>query len=195
MVIGEAPGHREDITGKPFVGKAGNLLDLMFSEVGLDRSKMFITNAVACRPPDNRTPKKKEIQACRKWLNYQIALVKPKYVLLLGNVPLQAVLGLKGIKSLRGRPIEKNGVVYLPTFHPSYILRSETRNPGAQMIQDLKVFKGIIEYGGVPKEERLNSIIVDSWDKVDRMIDSLTGIVSTDIETTCLYPWVTDKVL
>src|SRR5580765_801118 len=88
MIIGEAPGQREDASGKAFVGRSGKLLDQLLDRVGLDRKRIFITNAVSCRPPDNRTPKKNEIVACRKWLKYQLSLIKPKYVLLLGNVPL-----------------------------------------------------------------------------------------------------------
>ena len=98
MIVGEAPGKLEDIKGLPFVGRSGEVLDEVLEEAGFSRDNVFITNAVACRPPDNRTPKKREIDACNKWLQYQISMVKPKFVLLLGNIALQAVLGIKGIK-------------------------------------------------------------------------------------------------
>src|SRR5262245_17219166 len=188
MLIGEAPGEREDDSGKPFVGKAGQLLDEMLENVGLSRKKLFITNAVSCRPPDNRTPKAREIDACRKWVKYQIAMVKPKYIALLGNVALQSVLGVKGIKKMRGRPIEADGIIYFPMYHPSYILRGDRKDqPLAE--QDFKAFKEIIDFGGIPEERELNFTIVDTWEKVDQMIDALTGAVSADLETTCLYPW------
>jgi len=107
MIVGEAPGRREDDTGRPFVGESGALLDTLMEKVGLRRDDVYITNAVHCRPPDNRTPKGKEINACKKWLDYEMAMVKPKYVLLLGNTALQSTLKIKGIKALRGVPSRK----------------------------------------------------------------------------------------
>lgn len=194
MVIGEAPGEREDNSGKPFVGRAGRLLDDMFETVGLSRSRMYITNAVNCRPPDNRTPKKKEIDACRKWLDYQIRMVKPKFVLTLGNVPLYAMLGITGIKKERGRAVEKDGMIIMPTYHPSYVLRGDSKDRPI-VEADLRAFREIIEYGAIPREEGLRSVIVDTWGKVDQLIDALTGIVSIDLETTCLYPWAPEAAV
>lgn len=187
MVIGEAPGEREDDSGKPFVGRSGKLLTETLESYGLAREDIYITNAVSCRPPDNRTPKKNEIKACRHWLFKQMARVKPKYVLLLGNVPLEAALDLKGIKSLRGKPIERDGTIYLPTFHPSYILR----DPRFKEIfeADLRLFKDIVEEGGIPEEEGLNVVNVDTPKKFRQMINDLEGTISSDLETTCLYPW------
>src|SRR5262245_65217529 len=120
----------------------------MLENVGLPRKKLFITNAVSCRPPDNRTPKAREIRSLRKWVKYQMAMVKPKYVALLGNVALQSVLGVKGIKKMRGRPIEADGIIYFPMYHPSYILRGDCKDqPIAE--QDLKAFKEIIYFDGL----------------------------------------------
>lgn len=192
MIIGEAPGAREDDSGKPFVGKSGKLLEAALAEYGFEREDVFITNAVSCRPPDNRTPTKGEINACRKWLEYQISMVKPKYVLLLGNVPLQSITGKQGITKKRGKPFEKDGIVFLPTFHPSFILRDPTNEMVFE--QDIKLFRDIVDFGGVPEERELDVRLVLSWDDFDEMMDDLDGTVSFDIETTQLYPWQTRKL-
>jgi uracil-DNA glycosylase family 4 len=194
MLIGEAPGHREDDSGTPFVGRSGQLLDDIITEAGLSRDDIFITNAVSCRPPDNRTPKKREMDACKYWLDKQIEEVKPRYIGLLGNVAIQQVLGLKGIKKLRGRPIEQDGVTYLPMYHPSYILRGDLQDmPTA--VQDMRKLREIEDFGGIPEERALNSHIVSTWREVDEMLDALIGIVSFDLETTCLYPWADEAAV
>jgi len=191
MLIGEAPGQREDAEGRAFVGRAGQLLDRMLGEVGLSRDDLYITNVVHCRPPNNRSPTRREISACMKWLNYEVSMIKPKIIALLGNVALKAMLGLKGIKKLRGRPIERDGVTYLPMYHPSYILRGDNKDLPTG-IADLRTLKDIIEYGGVPEERDLRPTLVDTWPKVEQMLAALTGSVSVDIETTTLYPWAKD---
>lgn len=194
MIVGEAPGHREDDSGKPFVGQAGQLLRNILEIHGLTDSKLFITNSVSCRPPENRTPSKKEIKACSYWLQKQIEEVKPKYFLLLGNVALQAVLGLKGIKKLRGKPIEKDGCIYLPAYHPAYILRDPTQRPALEA--DIRLFSEIVASNGLPEPEGLNSRVVMTWDDVRDLLDDLKGTVSFDIETNSLYPWEsTAKIL
>jgi uracil-DNA glycosylase family 4 len=160
MVVGEAPGHREDESGKPFVGKAGGVLEELLP---VDRSEIYITNAVRCRPPDNRTPRKSEINACSRWMKAEIRAVKPKYVLILGNVPLQALLGIKGIKAARGMPIERDGILYFPTFHPSYILHAESAGDmrvRKTVRSDIETFFKIVDQGGIGKERGLNYKIV-----------------------------------
>lgn len=190
MVIGEAPGKREDDSGKPFVGVAGVLLEeRLEEEARLTREEVFITNAVSCRPPNNRTPRKSEINACKKWLDYQIAQVKPKYVLLLGNVPLQSITGEGRIKSRRGRPFEKDGIIYLPTFHPAFVLRDPTQD--GKFRRDLRLFREIIDRGGIPREDNVNCVIVQDARTFQQLLRDLHGTVSVDIESTCLYPWQT----
>lgn len=189
-VIGEAPGGSEELTGQLFSGPAGKLLNRVLEENDLDRDELFITNAVSCRPPENRTPNKKEINACKFWLDSQLAEVRPKYVLLLGAVPLQSVLGLKGIKKLRGKPIEKDGVIYLPTYHPAFILRDE-RYKGL-FESDIRFFSEIVNKGKIPVEEGLNFTIVRTHTQFREMLEDLYGDVSYDIETTGLYPWAED---
>lgn len=192
MVIGEAPGRREDDSGVPFVGKAGQLLDRLLNDVGLNRKDLYITNAVHCRPPENRTPTKREINACKTWLDKEIAYVKPKYVLLLGNTPLWAVLNLKGIRKIRGKPIEKDGVFYLPTYHPSYALRDPNNEPILKI--DLQAFKDLLDSGGIPTEKRLNINIVEDASDLEDMIDDIEGqsLISYDIETNGLDPFKPD---
>lgn len=188
MIVGEAPGKREDDSGSPFVGRAGQYLDEVLEDLGLPRKKVFITNAVSCRPPDNRTPTKREINACNFWLQYQIKKVKPKFVLLLGNVALQAITGEKGIKSARGKPFEKDGILYLPTYHPSYILRGDYKDDPI-FRNDVKLLKSLVKGGGLPEEKRLNIKLVHDDKSFGKMLADLFGSVSFDIETTGLYPW------
>lgn len=190
MIIGEAPGQREDASGVPFVGKSGQILDEVLEEVGLDRDDIYITNAVHCRPPDNRTPSKAEIRSCKKWLDYEIARVNPKYIVLLGNVPLQAVMGITGIKKQRGKPVEQDGRIIIPTFHPSFALRDPTQLYFIK--RDFAKLVECVEFGGIPEERDLDYTVVDTMDKVEEMIDDLYGCVSCDLETTRLYPFTTE---
>jgi uracil-DNA glycosylase family 4 len=196
MVIGEAPGRREDASGKAFVGRSGQFLEHKLEDQNFEREDIFITNAVSCRPPDNRTPSKGEIKACRYWLDHQMQHADPKYVLLLGNVPLQSVTGSGGITKKRGKPFEQDGRIYLPTYHPSYV---QNYDPAAEAIfeRDLKLFRDIVDRGGVPRERLLAYEIVDTWDKVDDLIHDLrnTSIASLDIETNCLYPWPSKNIV
>lgn len=189
MVIGEAPGKREDESGVAFVGRSGQYLEGALEQYGLDRKHLWITNAVSCRPPDNRTPSKSEIKTCKVWLDRQIKYVKPKFVLLLGNVPLMSITGEGGIRKKRGKPFEKDGTIYFPTYHPAYVLRNLGGSEEFQFQKDLKFFKEIVDYGGIPKEEGLNYTIIDNVAKFKQLLRDLEGVVSVDIEATCLYPW------
>jgi DNA polymerase len=134
MLVGEAPGKEEDLTGKPFVGRAGRLLDAALERAGLERSRVFITSVIKCRPPQNRKPKKKEIERCRPYLQSQIEILHPKIICLMGNTAAQAVLGRQGIADLRGRILEYR---YLVTFHPAAVLRN--RNLMDDFVSDLKM--------------------------------------------------------
>lgn len=128
MFIGEGPGADEDIQGIPFVGKAGKLMDMAFRGVGIKREKVYIANIVKCRPPGNRNPESDEILACKPYLESQIKLVNPKIIVLLGSVALKAIFGEEyNITSARGTWIEKDGIKYLPTFHPAALLRDESK--------------------------------------------------------------------
>ena len=128
MFIGEGPGADEDLQGIPFVGKAGKLMDKAFEGVGIKREEVYIANIVKCRPPNNRNPEYEEADACKEYLESQINLVKPEIVVLLGSIALKNILGKEyGRSSSRGKWFEKDGIRYLPTFHPAALLRDETK--------------------------------------------------------------------
>ena len=128
MFIGEGPGADEDIQGLPFVGKAGKLMDQAFNGIGINREEVYIANIVKCRPPNNRNPEQDEALGCRDFLDAQINLVKPEIIVLLGSVALKNILGKDyGITSSRGKWFEKDGIKYMPTFHPAALLRDEAK--------------------------------------------------------------------
>jgi len=128
VVIGEGPGADEDAQGKPFVGRAGQLLTKMLDAVKLSRDAVYITNAVKCRPPGNRNPEGDELAACAPFLAAQLGVIQPKVVLALGNVATQALLKTReAIGRLRGRVHPYGHAVLVPTFHPAFLLRSPER--------------------------------------------------------------------
>ncbi|MGZ5028299.1 MAG: uracil-DNA glycosylase [Methylobacter sp.] len=125
MIIGEGPGQTEDQQGLPFVGKAGLLLTEMLRAIGLDREEVFIANIVKCRPPANRDPKPIEIETCKPYLLRQMALIKPKIIVVLGRVAAQALLNTdEPIGKLRGRIHTLNDTPVIVVYHPAYLLRS-----------------------------------------------------------------------
>ena len=132
VIIGEGPGEQEDITGLPFVGRAGKMLDTVLSSVDIDPLKdCYITNIVKCRPPNNRKPSSSESEACMPWLTGQINLLRPKIIILAGSTAVQSFLGIKEpISKIRGQWIEKDNIKYMPIFHPSYLLRSPSKDKG-----------------------------------------------------------------
>lgn len=140
MFIGEGPGADEDAQGIPFVGKAGKLMNTAFQGIGIKSEEVYIANVVKCRPPNNRNPEDDEARACLDYLRNQVILVKPKIIVLLGNVALKNILGKEyGITSARGKWVEKNGIMYMPTFHPAALLRDETKK--IMFWKDLKEVK------------------------------------------------------
>lgn len=147
MLIGEAPGYYEDQKGLPFVGKAGQLLDKIFASVGLDRAKdVYICNTLKCRPPDNRNPLPEEKAACREYLDAQLEAMKPKIILLCGGVAVQSFIeNAKGITKMRGQWFDgPHCSKMMPIFHPSYLLRNESREKGSPkwlMWQDIQEIK------------------------------------------------------
>ncbi|MGL4367255.1 MAG: uracil-DNA glycosylase [Brevinemataceae bacterium] len=124
MIIGEAPGADEDAQGKPFVGKAGQLLIKTLKKYGLERDEIYIANILKHRPPNNRNPLPQEINACTPFLKEQIAIIKPKLILTLGNFASQFILDTKmGITKIRGSIQESSFGMVMPTLHPSAIIR------------------------------------------------------------------------
>ena len=128
MFIGEGPGRDEDLTGRPFVGRAGQLLDKMIAAIGLSREEVYIANVVKCRPPQNRAPEMDEVAACMPYLRAQVGLIRPQVIVLLGSSALGAILGPEHrITRERGAWIERTGVWFMPTFHPAALLRDESK--------------------------------------------------------------------
>ena len=150
MFVGEAPGRDEDREGKPFVGRAGQLLDRMLQAIGLDRSEVYIANVVPWRPPGNRTPTPQETQLCLPFIQRQIELADPEILVLLGGSSAAALTGTKdGILKLRGRWLDyDNGgkaIKALPTLHPAYLLRTPSQKKLAW--RDFRMLKSAIATG------------------------------------------------
>ncbi|MCK9395328.1 MAG: uracil-DNA glycosylase [Methylobacter sp.] len=148
MIIGEGPGQNEDLQGLPFVGKAGLLLTEMLRAIGLNREEVFIANVVKCRPPANRDPTPVEIESCKPYLLRQLALVKPKIIVVLGRVAAQALLNTdEPIGKLRGQIRALNDTPVVVVYHPAYLLRSllDKRKAWADLklaMQTVKNIKG-----------------------------------------------------
>jgi len=126
LFVGEAPGAEEDARGEPFVGQAGRLLDNMLAALSLARGRnVYIANVLKCRPPNNRTPEPRESEACRPYLERQVALIQPKLIVALGKSAASQLLGSDAtIASLRGRVHQYRGVPLIVTYHPAYLLRN-----------------------------------------------------------------------
>ncbi|HKR62263.1 MAG TPA: uracil-DNA glycosylase [Thermoanaerobaculia bacterium] len=125
MFIGEAPGRDEDIQGKPFVGRAGQLLTDIIKAMKLTRDDVYIANVIKCRPPENRNPEPDELDACRPFIRRQVDLIQPKVIVTLGKFGLQSLTGKAyGISAVRGTWLEYNGIKLMPTYHPAYLLRT-----------------------------------------------------------------------
>tara|TARA_B100001121_G_scaffold221552_1_gene194794 strand:- start:765 stop:1268 length:504 start_codon:yes stop_codon:yes gene_type:complete len=143
IIVGEAPGAKEDLEGKPFVGKSGKLLCNLLLETGFNLEKeIYFCNVLKCRPPNNRKPLKREVNMHKPWLVQQIKLIDPKVIILTGSTAMKAVLGVnESITTVRGKWINKNGKEYISIYHPSYLLRfscKENNSPYRLTLKDLK---------------------------------------------------------
>lgn len=128
MFVGEAPGADEDAQGRPFVGRAGQLLNKIIEAIGLTRDDVFIGNVNRCRPPQNRTPTTAEAAICKPFLLREIAVVRPDVIVVLGNTAMKNLLDTKeGITKLRGQFQDYRGIKVMPTFHPAYLLRDPSK--------------------------------------------------------------------
>jgi len=128
MFIGEAPGVDEDIQGRPFVGRAGKLLDQLVEHIGLRREDVYICNVLKCRPPNNRDPEESEIIACKDYLFSQIELIKPKIICTLGRHAYNTLMNVdERITKVRGIVKAFKGITLLPTYHPSFLLRNQDK--------------------------------------------------------------------
>ncbi|TVQ31141.1 MAG: uracil-DNA glycosylase [Phycisphaeraceae bacterium] len=139
MFVGEAPGAEEDRTGRPFVGRAGELLDKMIRAMGLEREEVYIANVLKCRPPNNATPTLEEASRCGPYLLEQIRVIRPEAIVTLGKPASQLLLESKEtMGAMRGSWREYQGVPLMPTFHPAYLLRAYTDENRAKVWSDLQ---------------------------------------------------------
>ena len=187
MVIGEAPGAHEERTGKPFQGRAGQLLDSLLQKNGISREDLYVTNVVHCRPPDNRTPTAAEIKACKPYLEKEIKIVSPKYILCLGATAYKAIFGKAGVMEARGTLYKKDGINYFVTIHPAAALRQPKMAPFLEM--DIKKFADITR-GEVPSEDDIEWTYVDTFEKLEACVSDLnkSKAISFDFETSSLNP-------
>ena len=146
MIIGEAPGRVEDELCEPFVGKSGQILNMLLSEIGLSSDGVFITNTILCRPPENRNPKVEELANCRGRLDKTIELIDPKVIITLGNFATQYVLETKeGITKVRGKIYEKDGRKIMPMPHPATLLYNGMAEPILDKFkQDFQTVKSLL---------------------------------------------------
>ncbi|MCD4846884.1 MAG: uracil-DNA glycosylase [Candidatus Aegiribacteria sp.] len=153
VIIGEGPGANEDKLGKPFVGRAGKLLDRILAAIDLDRTSVFITNIVKCRPPGNRTPSKDEVAACLWILEEQIKIMNPGVILTLGAPASRTIIGsTDGIGKLRGSIHRYGEIPVIPTYHPAALLRTDAlRRP---VWEDMKMLKQLLLELGLPRTEK-----------------------------------------
>lgn len=156
MIIGEGPGEEEDKTGRPFVGRAGQLLDRILEAAGIARETIYISNIVKCRPPGNRVPAPDEAKTCTSlWLNKQLGAIRPQIIVPLGATACELFLGEKvAITKIRGTWLDWQGVKVMPMLHPAYLLRNPARtagSPKALTWQDIQEVKKAMDALG-PKE-------------------------------------------
>lgn len=194
MLVGEAPGAEESLRGVPFIGKAGQKLNNILSAAGFNREDLYVTNTIKCQPPGNRVPTKEEITACCDYLEQEIASVKPKIIVPLGNTALQYILGVTGITKHVGIESfsEKYQCKIIPTFHPSYILRKPEHEQIAvsHFKKIRKILKGKLEKTPV---KYVNATTLEKVDKLFKRLKSV-DIFAMDIETTG-FDFLEDKVL
>lgn len=129
--VGEAPGEDEDLQGAPFVGRSGQLLDKTLSELGLDTvNDIYVANIIKCRPPENRRPSDIEINSCIDFLEEQLKLVSPKVIVALGSTAVNGLINTTfGITKIRGQFFKRQGILVMPAYHPSYVLRNGSKGP------------------------------------------------------------------
>lgn len=142
LFLGEAPGYNEDVQGRPFVGAAGQLLDQLLAGIGLDRSKVFITNVVRHRPPENRDPLPAEVEACDVWFRAHLEVLRPRVVVTLGRFAMYKFLPGESISRVHGRPRRVDGITVFPMFHPAAALHQPSLR--AELTQDFETLAGLL---------------------------------------------------
>jgi len=191
MIIGEAPGFREDEIGKPFAGKAGKVLDKQLSDIGLSREDVYITNVVKCRPPENRKPTSTEMKACREYLDKELQEVNPKNVFLLGAMALKAFTRKAKITRMRGKRIEHEGRILMPGFHPAAILHDPGKTKALE--QDFQAFKRLLD-GEEEQESKFEWKMITRTSFNQFLVELMeSDEVAYDIETSRLEPFFEDS--
>lgn len=142
MFIGEGPGFHEDQQGRPFVGAAGKFLDELLVMIGLQRDDVYITNVIKCRPPGNRDPRSDEIEACRNYLDRQIALIRPKIIITLGRFSMARYFPNAKISQIHGQARKIDGILYYPMYHPAAALHQPSLRPTVE--EDMAKVPGLI---------------------------------------------------
>jgi DNA polymerase len=143
VFVGEGPGAEEDASGRPFVGRAGQLLDKIIMAIGMKRQDVYIANIVKCRPPGNRTPERDEVDTCEPFLLRQLAFIHPEVIVALGSPAFQCLLRTREpITKARGHWRDWNGVRVMPTFHPAFLLRSPDKK--REVWEDMKMVRDFL---------------------------------------------------
>ncbi len=192
MFVGEAPGAQEDEWGfRPFIGQAGKYLDSLLFQVSLSRDLIYVTNVIHCRPPNNRTPKMDEIQSCSQWLNMELGIVQPEIIVALGGTAIRWFLGNDAgtVEHLHGKPIELDGRIILPAYHPAAALRNTTLLRQCQ--EDFNVLRGLVkgvshrEYHVVDEYPNPDYKVADTPALLRQMRDEIedAGAYAVDTET------------
>jgi DNA polymerase len=152
--MGEAPGADENVQGLPFVGRSGKLLDSMITAMGLSTEEVYICNIVKCRPPNNRKPELAEMNCCRPFLTQQLDIVRPRVIIALGATAVEGLLGPgEGITKRRGKWGQYQNIDVMPTFHPSYLLRT----PAAKEVVRLDLREVLVKLGKITVEDNNES--------------------------------------
>ncbi len=148
MFIGEAPGKNEDEQGRPFIGQSGKFLTSMIEEIGLRREDVFIGNVIRCRPPENRDPNPQELAACDSWLRAQLRIIQPRVVCTLGRYAMNALIDPAiQISKVHGMPMEKNGTLFIPLYHPAAALhQAKLRDT---LIDDMRKVRAELQQRGL----------------------------------------------
>jgi uracil-DNA glycosylase family 4 len=155
MLVGEGPGREEDLAGRPFVGRAGRLLDELLASVGLRRETLYVTNVIKDRattatiPHRNRPPTRAEVAACAPWLAAEVRLIRPRIVVTLGHHALRAFLPGARIQTVHGRPQRRGRMTILPLYHPSYALRNPRVRP--MLFRDMRALANLLTPPAGPK--------------------------------------------
>ena len=148
LFVGEGPGATEDETGRPFVGAAGQFLDRMLADIGLRREDVFIANITKCRPPGNRDPLPEEIDACAPWLRAQIRAIRPRVICTLGRFAMNALISPDlRISKAHGQPMEQEGVLYIPLFHPAATLHQQSLR--GTLLEDMRAVREVLRARGL----------------------------------------------